>query len=197
MNLETIKPRGRPRYRWLDEVREDGRMVGGEEWQEKVYDREEWRRLLSTARNHRILFMPMDWLDKMYPSSVVLSHTKVIIRWSLETAMFDLSVTSSCEGTVKGLKVPTLSMGYLKNGIFWCNKNFACKEQVMAAPAVIQDYHIHFENIEVFVNSFTLIYVRNLTVSLYLIWLFPGLCYVLYSHAGFSLFKTSPSPQSH
>jgi hypothetical protein len=41
-------------------VREDGRMVGGEEWQEKVYDREEWRRLLRTPRNHRILFMPMD-----------------------------------------------------------------------------------------------------------------------------------------
>jgi hypothetical protein len=35
-------------------------MVGGEEWQEKVYDREEWKRLLSTARNHHILYMPMD-----------------------------------------------------------------------------------------------------------------------------------------
>ena len=62
MNLETIRPRGRPRNRWLDEVREDGRMVGGKEWQEKVYDREEWKRLLRTPRNHRILFMPMDWL---------------------------------------------------------------------------------------------------------------------------------------
>jgi len=41
-------------------VREDGRMVGGEEWQEKVYDREEWKRLLRTARNDRILYMPMD-----------------------------------------------------------------------------------------------------------------------------------------
>jgi hypothetical protein len=29
------KPRGRPRNRWQDEVREDGRIVGGEEWQEK------------------------------------------------------------------------------------------------------------------------------------------------------------------
>jgi hypothetical protein len=36
--------------------------VGGEEWQEKVYDREEWKRLLRTARNHRILHTPMDWL---------------------------------------------------------------------------------------------------------------------------------------
>ena len=38
MNLETTRPTGRPRNRWLDEVREDGRMVGREEWQEKVYD---------------------------------------------------------------------------------------------------------------------------------------------------------------
>ena len=60
MNLETTRPRSRPRNRWLDEVREDGRMVGGEEWQEKVYDREEWKRLLRTARNHRILYMPVD-----------------------------------------------------------------------------------------------------------------------------------------
>jgi hypothetical protein len=33
-------------------------MVGGEEWQEKVYDREEWKKL--TARNRRILHMPME-----------------------------------------------------------------------------------------------------------------------------------------
>jgi hypothetical protein len=37
MNLETR----RPRNRWQDEVREHGRIVGGEEWQEKVYNREE------------------------------------------------------------------------------------------------------------------------------------------------------------
>ena len=60
MNLETTRPRGRPRNRWLDEVRDDGGMVSGEEWQEKVYDREEWKRLLSTARNHRILSIAMD-----------------------------------------------------------------------------------------------------------------------------------------
>jgi hypothetical protein len=59
MNLE-IRLRGRPRNRWQDEVREDGRIVGGEEWQEKVYNREECKKLLRMARNHRILHMPME-----------------------------------------------------------------------------------------------------------------------------------------
>jgi hypothetical protein len=36
---------------------ETGRIVGGEEWQEKVYNREEWKKLLRTARNRRILHM--------------------------------------------------------------------------------------------------------------------------------------------
>ena len=71
MNLETIRPRGGPRNRWLDEVREDGRMVGGEQWQEKVYGREEWKRLLRTARNHSILFMPMDWLIHSFINTAI------------------------------------------------------------------------------------------------------------------------------
>jgi hypothetical protein len=60
MNLETTRLRSRPRNRWQDEVREDGRVVGGEEWQENVYDREEWKKLLRTARNRLILLMPME-----------------------------------------------------------------------------------------------------------------------------------------
>ena len=35
MNLVTKRLRSRPRNRWQDEVREDGRIVGGEGWQEK------------------------------------------------------------------------------------------------------------------------------------------------------------------
>jgi hypothetical protein len=56
INLETT----RPRNRWQDEVREDGRIVGEEECQKKVYDREEWKKLLRTARNCRILHMLME-----------------------------------------------------------------------------------------------------------------------------------------
>jgi hypothetical protein len=60
MNLETTRLRGRPRNRWQDEVREDGRIAGGEGRQEKRYNREEWKKLLRMARNHCILHMPTE-----------------------------------------------------------------------------------------------------------------------------------------
>ena len=60
MNLEIGRLRGRPRNRWQDEVREDGKLVGGKGWKERVYNREEWKKLLRTARNHRILHIPME-----------------------------------------------------------------------------------------------------------------------------------------
>jgi hypothetical protein len=60
MNLGTKRLRDRPRNRWQDEVREDGRIVGGEGWQEKVHNRGECKKLLRTARNRRILHVPME-----------------------------------------------------------------------------------------------------------------------------------------
>ena len=60
MNLETTRFRGRPRNRWQDEVREDGRIVGGEGWLEEVYNREEQKKFLKMARNRHILLMPME-----------------------------------------------------------------------------------------------------------------------------------------
>jgi len=59
MNLGATRLRGRPRNRWQDDVREDGRTVG-EGWQEKVHNSEEWKKLLRTARNRRILHVPME-----------------------------------------------------------------------------------------------------------------------------------------
>jgi hypothetical protein len=55
INLGTTRLRGRPRNRWQDVGTEDGRIVGGEGWQEKVHNRKEWKKLLRTARNRRIL----------------------------------------------------------------------------------------------------------------------------------------------
>jgi len=61
MNMETTRLRGRPRNRWRGEVREDGRIVGGEGLQEKVHNRGEWKKLLRmAARNRQILHMPME-----------------------------------------------------------------------------------------------------------------------------------------
>ena len=59
MNLETTRLTGRPRNRWQDEVKKDGRLAGGIEWMEKLHNREEWKKLLRTARNRRILHMTM------------------------------------------------------------------------------------------------------------------------------------------
>ena len=60
MNMGTKRSRGRPRNRWQDQVREDGRIVGGEGWQEKVHNRWEWKKLLRMARNRRILHVPKE-----------------------------------------------------------------------------------------------------------------------------------------
>jgi hypothetical protein len=61
IHLETTRLRGRPRDRWQDEVREDGRLVGGKGWKERVYDREEWKELLRTARNRA--FCTCQWTE--------------------------------------------------------------------------------------------------------------------------------------
>jgi hypothetical protein len=45
-------------------MREDGRIVGGEEWQEKVYNREEWKKFLRMAGNCRNLHMPMELINE-------------------------------------------------------------------------------------------------------------------------------------
>jgi hypothetical protein len=41
-------------------VRENGRIADGEESQEKVYNREELKKFLRTAKNRRFLHMPME-----------------------------------------------------------------------------------------------------------------------------------------
>jgi hypothetical protein len=48
------------RNKWQHKVREDGRIVGGEKWQRKVYNREEQKMFLRTARNCSILDMPKE-----------------------------------------------------------------------------------------------------------------------------------------
>jgi hypothetical protein len=60
MNLAMMRLRGRASNRWQDEVREDRRLVGGKNWKERVYKREEWKKLLRMARNRCILHLAME-----------------------------------------------------------------------------------------------------------------------------------------
>jgi len=57
-NLETTRLRGRQRIRRQDEVREDGRL-GGKGWKERVYNREEWKKLL--RRQGIVAFRTCQW----------------------------------------------------------------------------------------------------------------------------------------
>jgi hypothetical protein len=63
MNLE-MRLKGRPRNRWQGEVRGDGRLIGGKGWKERVYNREDWKKLMRTARNCHILHMPKEQMNK-------------------------------------------------------------------------------------------------------------------------------------
>jgi len=60
MNFETTRLRGRPRNRWQDEEREDGRLICVKVWKERVHNREKWKKFLRTARNRHILHMAME-----------------------------------------------------------------------------------------------------------------------------------------
>ena len=78
MNLGTTRLRGWPRNRWQDGVTGDGRIVGGERWQEKVHNREEWKKLLRMAWNRRILHVPKEWMKLM-------NHMVGISLWGVST----------------------------------------------------------------------------------------------------------------
>jgi hypothetical protein len=62
MNLVTRRLRDTPRNTWQDEVREEWRIVDGVEWEEEVYNRQGWKKLLRKARNCHILLTPMKWI---------------------------------------------------------------------------------------------------------------------------------------
>jgi len=113
MNLETRSLRGRPQNRWQDEMREDGRIVGGKGWKERVYNREEWKMLLRTTRNRRLLHMQMEWIVKS-----VLAHSNS-----------HTSITRNRrDHTLNGRTVLTLHMwhGALRTAVVWNMWNSNC-----------------------------------------------------------------------
>jgi hypothetical protein len=79
MNLETTRLRGRPRNRWQDEVREDGRLVHGKGWKEGVYN----RGIEETPEN-----------DKESPHSAHANGMNIVIVVTLQTQYIN-SITVS------------------------------------------------------------------------------------------------------
>ena len=53
---EEKRPLGRPRRRWVDNIKMDLREVGGGcgDWMELAQDRDRWRALVSTVMNLRV-----------------------------------------------------------------------------------------------------------------------------------------------
>jgi hypothetical protein len=54
---EGKRPLGRPRRRWEDNMKMDVQEVGGGRgnWKELAQDRDRWRALVSTVKNHQLL----------------------------------------------------------------------------------------------------------------------------------------------
>jgi hypothetical protein len=55
-NPEGKRPLGRPRRRWVDNIKRDLRVIGwdGMDWIYLAQDREQWRALVNTVMNFRI-----------------------------------------------------------------------------------------------------------------------------------------------
>ena len=88
INLETTSVRGILRNRWQDEVRKVGKLAGRMGWREKVHNRWEWKKLLRTARNRRILHMSMcGWKNELQYPPIYDSHTNGHFPAAIPTTM--------------------------------------------------------------------------------------------------------------
>jgi hypothetical protein len=54
---EGKRPIGRPKHRWMDNIKTDLREIGWDvaDWIDLVQDRDQWRALVNTVTNFRVL----------------------------------------------------------------------------------------------------------------------------------------------
>jgi len=121
MNFGTTRLRGRTKNRLQGGLREDGRIVGGEVWQEQLHNREEWKKLLRTARNCQILHMPMEW-NELYKQ---IRTNNILVK---EQYRFKInSSTEAATHIVINEILKAMNNRLPVGGIFWeLEKAFVC-----------------------------------------------------------------------
>jgi hypothetical protein len=51
----TTRPKGRPRARWKDDVRNDLRKMGVTNWKQRMQERKKWKEIIEQAKTHKEL----------------------------------------------------------------------------------------------------------------------------------------------
>jgi hypothetical protein len=51
----ATRPKGRPRLRWEDDVRNDLRKMGLKSWRQRVQERKQWKETNEKAKTHKEL----------------------------------------------------------------------------------------------------------------------------------------------
>ena len=51
----ATRPKGRPRLRWEDDVRNDMGSMGVKNWKQKVQERKQWKEIIEQAKTHKEL----------------------------------------------------------------------------------------------------------------------------------------------
>ena len=47
------RPKGRPRVRWEDDVRNDLRKMGVTSWKQRMQERKQWKEIIEQAKTHK------------------------------------------------------------------------------------------------------------------------------------------------
>jgi hypothetical protein len=52
----ATRPKGRPRVRWEDIVRNDLRKMGVTNWKQRMQERKQWKEIIEQAKTHKELY---------------------------------------------------------------------------------------------------------------------------------------------